>query len=139
MRDNLEYLSAGGWEMKDALEWVERHGRVTITSKKPPESDPEFHKVFISDDHKGHKIGTLDIPNHLSVKATLCKGCKAICVYLFMRKKVYSLDYLKGMVAFKEAKLKNPPSKVVADNYRHTIACLKREIKARGRQMKWQT
>ncbi len=131
MRDKMEYLSAGGWEMNDAVDWVERHGQVVITSKKPAESDPQFHKIYVSDAHKGHKVGTLDIPKYPSVKAVLCKGCKAICVYLFMLNKVYSGDYLKGMLKFKQEKLERTDSITVAANYRHTIACLKREIKKR--------
>lgn len=131
MRDNMEYLSAGGWEMEDTQDWIERHGRVVITSTKPPESDLQFHKIYISDAHKGHKIGTMDVPKHLGVQAVICKDCKAVCVYLFMGDKVYSLDYLKRMLAFKESKLQNPGSQVVVDNYKHTIACLKREIKNR--------
>lgn len=137
MRDNMDYLSAGGWKMKDAMEWVERHGRVVITSKRPPESDPQFHKVYISDAHKGHKVGTLDVPKHLSVQAVICKDCKAVCVYLFRRDKVYSVEYLKEMIELKENKLrKKSKSLVVQDmaiceNYKHTIACLKRELKKR--------
>ena len=132
MRDNMEYLSASGWEMKDALDWVERHGQVEITSQKPPESDPEFHRVYVSDLHKGHNIGTADLPKQIGVKAVICKKCKTVCVYLLQRDKAYSLDYLKSMLKFKEDKLKSPPSPEIAENYKHTIKCLKREIKNRG-------
>ena len=132
MRDKMEYLSAGGWKMKDALIWTDRNiSQEKRTSTREPDTIENFHRVPISDNHMGHKIATDTISMNHGVKAIVCVDCKMIVSFLFIIKNVYSFDYLKDMLKFKQKKLKNPPSSKVAGNYKHTIACLKREMKKR--------
>lgn len=131
MRDKMEYLGAGGWKLKDAMLWVEKNVQPKITSKKSPETNPRYHKIYVSDDHVGHRIVTTEIPEIIGINAVFCKDCNVVCAYLFMKDKVYSLDYLNNLLKFKQRNLKTTNSPIIAENYKHTIKCLEREIKKR--------
>jgi hypothetical protein len=50
-----------------------------------PETTDDYHRIPVedADDHKGHKIRTIDVSKEKGIKALYCVECKKIITYLF--------------------------------------------------------
>lgn len=132
MRDEMEYLDAGGWTMAEAQAWMKKQEqKITLASTRPLKTDNEFHHIPVSDGHTGHKIQKAMISESLGIKALVCADCKVVDTYLFSKEKVYSLEYLEKMLIFKQKKLSSTTNPQHLGNYIKTIEHLKKAIKKR--------
>ena len=129
----MNYLDAGGWNIKDAVMWTRNNKHKNIPlSTKPTKTTKEFYQIQVTDgSHLRHKIQTIRISGDLGIKAVVCADCEVVISYLFMRKKVFSVGYLHEMLSLKLKKLAVATSPDIIENYKHTIKCLKRELRKR--------